>query len=307
MHKQIFVTMAHPEKTVSDVLVLTASIRKFAGEMAQSPIWIFVNKSLGELKNQEYQQFKAFNARVIYFEADQEASVFTFGKKVQAAALAEELARGKTEFLTWLDSDSIVLNEPVEFTLPPDKILGYRPVHHRLLGPVWGEPLDAFWSLIYKECQVSSEMEFSMVTHAGEKIRPYFNAGTFVVRPEAGLLTQWWQVFQKLYPAPFFKPFYEKDSRYLVFMHQSVFTGVLLNRLKVKGLQELSFKINYPLHLHQEVPPGLRPASIDELITVRHESVISQSGWQKNLPISEPLLNWIEAQIKPRNAAGELS
>jgi len=303
MHQQTFVTLAIPDKTVSDVLLLAASIRIFGGAQANAPIWVFLPDGLGHLSTQEKKRFIALDATIIPCEVDDEEILkFPFALKVKIASLAEKMSLGKTEFLIWLDSDTLVLNEPCEFTLAPEKILGYRPVHHRLIGPAWNEVIDPFWELIYQECGVSVENNFPMFTHTGEKIRPYFNAGTFVIRPEKGLLTEWWQIFQKLYSVPSFTSFYEKDSRYAIFMHQAVFTGVLLKMLQEKDLQELSGRINYPLHLHHEIPPKLRPRTINELTTIRHEDIFDHLAWQESLPIEEPLLGWLKNQLALRQS-----
>lgn len=297
---QTFVTIAIPGKTVPYVLMLAASLRDFGGTLADTSLWVFVPENLGILATQESEKLAAFNATIVPCVIDEEILKFPFGLKVQVAALAEQKLAGKTELLTWLDSDTLILSDPHELSLVKGKILGYRPVHHRLIGPAWDEPLDPFWLELYQICGISTESSFSMHTYTGEKIRPYFNAGAFTLRPQKGLLSRWWQIFQQLYQAPAFTAFYEQDSRYAIFMHQAVFTGVLLQTLKREEFQELSPQINYPLHLHHEVPTRLRPKTINELITVRHEDIFQHPDWQKKLPINEPLLSWLKAQIGDR-------
>ena len=57
MHQQTFVTLAIPDKTVSDVLLLAASIRNFGGAQANAPIWVFLPDGLGYLSTQEKKRF----------------------------------------------------------------------------------------------------------------------------------------------------------------------------------------------------------------------------------------------------------
>ena len=297
MHKQTFITLAYPGTSVSNTLMLIASIRTFGGTLVDSPVWVLFPKTLGDFSENERVQFKDLDAKLIPYDVEDKALKFPFTARVQAAAIAEEISIGKTELLTWLDSDTLVITEPAEFILHPGKALGYRPVHHKLLGLAWGEELDAFWTLVYQHCQVPKQKEFPMMTHAGERIRPYFNAGTFVVRPERGILSQWWRVFQSCYRHTDFLSFYEKDRRYAIFMHQAVFTGVLLSMLEPKEMQELSPGINYPLHLHQDIPPNLRANHISDLVTVRYENIFNELEWQKEFPILEQLVGWIETQV----------
>ena len=70
----------------------------------------------------------------------------------------------------------------------------------------------------------------------------------------------------------------------------------MLNSLEQHEMQELSPRINYPLHLHSEIPKTLQPTRINELITVRYEDVF-KSNWEIDLPIYEPILNWVKSQL----------
>ena len=129
-------------------------------------------------------------------------SEFPFAVKVFAAAAAESLARGQADYLAWMDSDSIVVSEPKALLLSDGKDLGYRPVDHTLIGSPYDAPIDRFWESIYRHCGVpeSRGFPFPMVTSVDERrIRPYFNAGLLVVRPERGLLQSWRERFHRLY------------------------------------------------------------------------------------------------------------
>jgi len=297
MRKQTFITLAYPGHSLTNLRLMLASLREFGGALAGSPVWVLFPGSKGAFSAEELGQFAQLQAEPIAFACEANQLNFPFGAKVGAAAAAEKLAHGQTEFLTWLDSDTIILTEPKEFNLPPAKIFGYRPVHHRLIGLPWDEALDPFWTQINQRCQVPTKNIFPMLTHTGEKIRPYFNAGTFVIRPEHGVLANWQQTFQAAYHEPSFTPFYEQNQRYAIFMHQAILTGVVLSKLEPAALQELSPQINYPLHLHPEIQPSLRARRIDELVTVRYEDLFDAPGWQKEFPISESLAGWIEAHL----------
>jgi hypothetical protein len=301
MHKHTFITLTTPGKPALETLMLAASIRRFAGNMADSLIWVFVPQPAGQLPPEEQEQFTNLKASIIPYDIEPEIFQFPFAAKVSAAAVAETMAQGQTELLTWLDRDTIVINEPTELILPPDKSFGYRPVHHRLIGPAWGEPLDSFWRLIYQHCGVPDGRTFPMTTHVGEKILPYFNAGSLVVRPERRLLVRWWEMFQSSYHLPEYAAFYERDCRYAIFMHQAILTGVILQALNPSEMQELSHKINYPLHLHGDIPANLRPAAINELVTARYESIFDDPEWQQNFSVAEPLSSWLEMQPRVQN------
>lgn len=299
MHNLIFTTLAIPGKSELDTLLLAESLRSFGADLAANPIWVLVPAELGPLSDPTLEKLAHLKARIILFESDPEIFRFPFAAKIVAAATLETQAQGQTERLVYMDRDTIVLAEPIEFLIPADQSLGYRPVHHKLLGSAWDQPLDPFWTLIYEVCDVPDENLFPMTTHVGERIRPYFNAGMFIIRPESGLLGQWRDTFLKWYRQPQFKSYYEKDQLYAIFIHQAIFTGVLLQSLKPTEMYELSPRINYPLHLHDQIPPDLRPATIDELVTVRYESIFDKPCWVQ-LPFTDPLKNWLAAQPRVR-------
>jgi hypothetical protein len=304
MRKITFITLAVPGKSALKALMMANSLRSFGGHLKSSPIWVLVPEGMNRFSNAVQDHFKRLKVATIPFKIEPNEQKFPFASKIAAASHAEEIAKKESELLVWLDCDNIILKEPDEFLLPSGVTLGYRPVHHKLIGPSWGEPLDPFWNLIYQSCAVPGDRQFQMTTHAGEKTRPYFNAGTFVIRPERHLMAQWRNAFLKSFNQPEFQTLYQKDDRYIIFMHQAVFTGVLLHDLKPVEMWELSLNINYPLHLHREIPVDLRPGDLAELTTLRYENIFDSPGWQGNLPIPEPLRSWLEAQPLLQNASG---
>jgi hypothetical protein len=296
MHNLIFATLGVPGESELDSLLLAESLRSFGGALAVNPLWVLVPAQQESLSDDTQVKLAQLDASIISLDLDPDFFKFPFAAKVAAAAAIETQALDQTERLVYMDRDTIVLQEPPEFLISPEISLGYRPVHHQLIGSTWGSALDSFWRLIYQVCDVPEENLFPMLTHTGEKIRPYFNAGIYIIRPENGLLNQWQEVFLKWYREPHFKAFYQQDQLYTIFIHQAIFTGVLLHHLKPGELLELSPRINYPLHLHDDIPLDQRPATIDELVTVRYEDIFDQPGWEAKFSISQPLKNWLLAQ-----------
>ncbi|UCG01285.1 MAG: hypothetical protein JSW11_16915 [Candidatus Heimdallarchaeota archaeon] len=272
-----------------------ASIRQFAGPLSESPIWMFTPKSEKKIPKNLKERFLSLDVQIIPFSMDPKHRNFPFATYVFATATAESFAKRKTDILAWLLPDTLIMNTPTHFLLPKGKSLGFRPVHHTLIGSIYNEPIDPFWDLIYRKCDVPVDKIFPLKTHVDHNIlRPYFNAGFLVVRPERGLLQSWWNFFQESYNDPDFDRFYQKDERYTIFMHQAILAGVILSTLEKAELQELPFSYNYPLHLYHESPKEYRPQNLDNLITARYEEV----GWLNKVPLHEPLKSWLTNQLK---------
>jgi len=303
MQQVTFITLAVPGKSVLKALMMANSLRSFGGKLKDSTIWVLVPEVMNEFPKTIQSELTHQNVLIVPFEITPDELRSPFAVKILAAAHAEAAITGNTELLAWLDCDNIILHEPGEFLLPDGAVLGYRPVHHKLIGPAWDQPLDPFWKLIYQSCAIPGDRQFQMTTHIGEKTRPYFNAGTFVIRPERQLMAKWRNAYLELFDQPEFQPFYQKDTRYIIFMHQAIFTGVLLHELELGEMLELSPKVNYPLHLHAEIPAEIRPENIADLTTARYEETFESPAWRENLPIREPLLSWLEDQSIIRDSA----
>jgi len=153
---------------------------------------------------------------------------------------------------------------------------------------------------IYRYCRVPEDRVFPMTTHVdGTRIRPYFNAGLLVVRPEKRLLQIWRDNFLEIYKATDFQELYEKDKRYTVFMHQAVLAGTVLSTLQTNEIKELPTIYNYPLHLYWEDVTENRPSSLEEMITFRYEDFFENLEWRKKIPAKEQLKKWIAERLLP--------
>lgn len=292
--KLIFASIVFPtESSETNVLLLVESIRAFAGSLSQAPIWCLLPEYGKQLSTTTQHKLAALNVTLIPFEIDYEILRFPFTGDAQGAALAESMAIGKADFLVWLGANTIVLQEPSHFLLPNDKSLGYRPVHHTNVGSPYDKPLDPFWTLVYKYCGVSEDRVFAMTTHVDDtKIRPYFNAGVLVTRPEKHLLQNWHDTFFRVYQKPDLQKFYGQDERYAIFIHQAVLSGVILSEFAADEIQELPATYNYPLHLYAEDITDHRPSSLEELVTFRHEGFHEDPEWIEKMPAGESLKQW---------------
>lgn len=279
-------------------LTLVRSLRTFGGALAHTPVWMIAPADTNGLTVTHADDLAALDVQTITTPIDPAVLQFPFGAKVFAAAAAEETLRDQVARLAWLDPDTLFIQEPADLLIPDDAQIGYCPVHHRLIGPLYDQPLDPFWTLVYARCGAPEERAFPMRTVVGdEEIRPYVNAGALVVRPAAGLLRKWADQFAADYADPAFAAFYEQHALYRIFVHQAILSGVLLAALEPAAWYALPPTFNYPLHLYADDTPDRRPASINDLVTCRYEDVFAQPDWADTLPIHDPLKSWIAAEF----------
>jgi hypothetical protein len=300
MQKQLtFATITFPDRTSEiNSLLLVESIRAFAGSLSTSRIMMFVPESKRQLSQEFENKLSTLEVELIPFNLDLEILRFPFTTHAFASAKAESMISGKNQILAWLANNTIVQKEPKEFLFPESIGLGYRPVHHTLLGLRYDEPLNPFWNLIYEICQVQKENVFPMKPHVEDfLIKPYFNAGILITRTEKHLFEKWRDIFLDAYTQDAFKEFYREDNRYAIFIHQAILSGVILSTYHKDELLELPSVYNYPIHLFNEDNTKERPDTIDDCVTWRHEGFYKKGDWKLNMPVKESIKHWLSEHM----------
>jgi hypothetical protein len=273
-----FASLASSEGEARSAALAAAGLREFGGRFADARILLLVPE--GHSIDAALPRLERSGVQITPFGVDAPMAAIPFGVKAAAAAFAEgSVAAGR---LAWLDADTLVVGEPAPFAVPDGIALGYRPVHHRLIGTPWGEEPDEFWQAVDDLC--GARGTFPVTTHTGERIRAYFSAGSYVVDPARGLLHSWRDALAEA--GVRLTRLLEADPLRRVFLHQAVFTAVALARLDPAAMSDLGTRVNYPVHLHQEVPARLRPASIEDLL--------DHPDWRRRAPWGDRLEAFIE-------------
>jgi hypothetical protein len=277
------------------VPLFAASLRTYGGDLSECPLWVFIPHDGDSVPNEVMERLKALQVTIFSLDCASHEREFPFATHVRAAASAESKAREYGALLAWMGIDTLILNPPTAFLLEKHISVGYRPVHHTLIGSLLENPPDPFWSLIYEKLRVPQDAVFPMHPHVDHNIiRPYVNAGHLVVRPERRIFQTWWESFKLVYDDPSFEPLYEQNILYEIFIHQAVITGVILSQLRKEELLELPFTYNYPLHLYHEAPEDLRPEHVNDLVTVRYEKL----DVLKKFPFQESVKKWLKDTVQ---------
>lgn len=297
----IFASFAEDAAQLQHTLILTESIRAFGGQFKDAPIRIYAPGTLLETQQEMLNKFAALKAEIKPSEAPKEALGFPFAGKVFAAAKAEAEAKGDASILVWLDEDTVVLKEPRELMLAKGKSLGYRPVMHQNIGSLYEEALDPYWSRVYEKLSVPETAIFPMKTVADEKtLRPYFNAGLLVVRPERGILKKWAEDFPILYRDAVLAGMCRNDSRTRIFLHQAALTGAILNLLKKDEMTQLSDLYNYPMFFKQMYGAGKEFDTLDGVVTLRYDVYFQNPApdWAEKLKGPAGTISWLKERLE---------
>lgn len=289
-----FATLAIPPFWNREAQLLIESLRKYGGPLSSAPVTALTLQNR-HLPADSEDHLNSLQVDLGEFTMVEGAQQFPLALVPFGAAAAEELA-GDADLLVWLLPDTLIVNAPENFELDESKKLAYRPVHHQNVGSTFHQPLDAFWQAVYRHCEVPEECLFPMETCYREMVRPYFNAGILVTRPEEGLFQKWLEVFLRTYRHPDFTSFYV-EQKYAVFMHQAILSGVILNQFDPGQLLELPESYNYPLHMHPDYPPEGKAASLQALTTVRYENLKQLPEFLKDIETAHELYGWLSRRF----------
>jgi hypothetical protein len=232
---------------------------------------------------------KEIPAHLILFHIPEPFRGFPFAPKVFAAAHAEQYT--ESDLMAWLDSDTLILEPPTAFILPPEKMMAGCPAHLKNISSLASEPIDDFWRNIYSK--TPAEKIFTLTTRVDRvDVCAHFNAGCLVVRPKAGLLSAWKKRFEQTAMADGFQPYYEKAPIYAIFIHQAILSAVLMECLSENEILILPENYNYPVFLQGRF--GLTPPA--QLVTLRYDqfTFFEEQNWKQRLS-NRP--DWIESLL----------
>ena len=299
----VFATFAETGSQLDNIEMMVESIRAFAGAYKDAPIWLYVTEELKGAEGGRIERLAAAGVETRISVAPEGSLWFFFARKVFASAMAEKAAEGRAEVLAWLDDDTIVLAQPDDFILPDGVSLGYRPVMHRNIGQLYGEPLDAFWGRIFEKAGVTADSFFPVVTPAdSDTIRLFINAGCLVVRPGRGLLRKWAEIFPVLYGDEVLRKMCEEDFKKRLFIHQAALAAAVLGNLGRGEMMEFSEKVNYPIFFREMFGASRDFNDLTGVVTLRHESFYRKPmpGWREKLLGPADRLEWIKERFGAR-------
>ncbi len=296
----VFTTFIETEDEIRRAQVMVESLRTFGDRFKDAPVWVYVSEQFLAAESESLARFTYFAAEVRTGKAPENATWFYLARKVFAAAQAESAARGKAAVLARLDPDTIFIREPAEFILPEGKNLGYRSVFHRNISPLYDEPLDAYWSRAYKSMGIRETAVFPMITPADEDtIRPYFQAGCVVVRPEKGIMKKWEDMLVLLAEDPIIREISEREPRKRLFTFQVALTGAILNAVERDEMLEFSARINYPVFFREMFGAKKDFHDISDAVTVRYEHFFQNPplDWERKLKGPADRIAWIKKRF----------
>ncbi len=242
----------------NEAIVLCESIRRFGGATAQAPIYAFTPRPHKLPEPGTLERLRELDVTQVDEPLEGLRDELPTFNKVYACAWAErELEHGT---LVFLDTDSVILNEPTEL-LEGDWVAAARPVDRRIAGSRGKGKNEPFWQRMYEALDVKTE-PFVETAVGNMRIRAYWNSGLIAVKREAGLFARWQWALDTLM---------EKDIIYFrmeKFMDQISWAGASADY--ADRTRTLSATYNYPLRQRGGLPDESRDLDLDEIVQLHY-------------------------------------
>ena len=240
--------------------LLVDSLRRFGGPLADAPVHVVVDGVLEEAAPLGMRP----GVTVHPLGGDAALRTFPYARKVLAAAQVEALVEKSARTLVWLDAETLVLSPPTALLLGGEASVAVRPVFLRnAVALPEGAPLDAWWTQISREAGLDRSFPETVqpLVDPG-RVRWYVNCGVYAVRPSKGLLREWARAFAALASDPAIRAEAGPGGLRHLFLHQAVFSAVVLARTSAAERSPLPNEAGYPLHLQERVPAASRLAHL---------------------------------------------
>lgn len=296
--KTAFLTYVASPDQEKAATILLRSLRCFGGSLAKAPFFV----AQVDAKDWQPGRLRKAGAGMIAVPAAPDSPPYPFLAKVLAIAAAEKQLQGKYQTVVYMDAETIVLNEPSAWVLAAGKSMAIRPVHLvNQVGVNSGQPLDDYWKGIYGRLgQLPADRPplHSLVDE--QDIHPYYSCVIMAFDPALGLMAQWEKAALALMADKAFQESACRDQRHRIFLHQAVLSALLNLRLPLERIALPSHLDNYPMSLHERMPAGLQPRSLDAVACLYVDSLWqNRPDWWRGLPANEKIaafLNQVQAE-----------
>ncbi|MFH1689782.1 MAG: hypothetical protein ABIE42_06035 [Candidatus Eisenbacteria bacterium] len=289
----VFFTSVGSAQQLPRAKLLIESIHAHGGELARCPVWVLEQDPVGA----PCGGLAGAGVQVFPVSAADSLGGYLFAGKVSACARAEELAADSVGSLVWLIPECLILKPPVLLELSDSIIAAVRPVHIRNVGLPAGSTPDAFWRGIF-DAVGEPDPSFTVESFVeSEHIRPYFNSAAFSVRPAAGLMRRWLELFEGMVNNAAFRAAACGDEWHRIFLHQAILSTLLATSVDRTGIRELPPDYGYPYNLHGSVPRERRAQALDDLVCAVYEQRTVDPASVTDIEIREPLRSWLGVKV----------
>jgi len=254
-----FVFCVEPGWLEAQACLLSESIRRFGGALADGPIYAVQARGTQPLHRDTIAAFTTLGVRHHAGKFNTELANVPTTNKVFAVTEIEQIA--VEDFLVFLDTDTVLLDEPAEFLLPEGSDLGVQPTVRKFRGSTGIEdPNDPYWRKVYAVCDVP-EPPYVRTMADKVTIRGYYNGGVVAYRRAEFLGRRWLDYLRRLDPVT------QSDRHNLDQIALAALAANFPDRVAL-----LPFTYNYNIARRSEFIGEMRRVDLDGLVHIHYHN-----------------------------------
>ncbi len=284
-----FLICTEPGRLEGQSLLLAESIRKFCGQLKDTPIYSFHPRMGEPISIQSRKAFEKLDVIHQQIPINTKFHDYYLANKPLVCAYAEKNI--DADILVFIDSDKCFFAEPNEFLLPEGFNVRIRPEYGKGVGSSGSlDRQDAYWKKIYEIAGVKREV-FVTTPIANKRIRGYWNSGLVAVRRSAGIFQTWQENFEKAMHLQLAPP------QGVYFLEQSILSATI-SALE-ENISSFSSAYSYPLPLHNQLSKQAKINSFDEFVSIHYFNLFYYYDWLrqlnklKDMEISSDKYQWL--------------
>ena len=196
MHNVTFVCCIESGALEVMTLRMIASLRRWGGQYKDAKI-IAVRPRVGApLTGKTLKMLDSYDVMFLSSSVNSE-SWFKYMNKPHALNLADEFVQ--TEFMCWLDSDIIFLDQPFK-SITSFKSDVYACASDKNIGSMGeADKFDPYWQHLCAELNIDiNQMPWIVTEYGRHRIRLYFNSGVFLYRKSSHFSNHYLNICQRL-------------------------------------------------------------------------------------------------------------
>lgn len=169
----------------AQTVFMIESLRRWGGCFSQAPI-VAVTPRFGlPLSEKTRRIFKEFNVEYIHYRATHAYTWLPYVNKPEALCTVEKAA--STEYIGWLDSDLLIVNEPEQLFLSDDEDFVACAADTNVGTKGLDDPFEPYQNAICRTVGIDiHDLPWVTTEAEGDRIRLSWNSGIFVYRRKTG-------------------------------------------------------------------------------------------------------------------------
>jgi len=224
--------------------LLISSLREFGGVLKDIHVYSYQPRKGWEVSQETRKFFETNNVTLIEKVLNEKYTDYPFANKILASSHSEQML--KNEFLVFLDTDMVVLSEPVEFIIPSEYDAVLRPVDSKNIEAENEEDANyPYWEKLY---EIAGVKNLAYVTTSIDKKRifSYWNSGHLLISNHRNIFQQREEDFRKVMKHN------SQPEDGMFYVEQFVFAATI--SAMNCNVKQFSHLYNYPIHLQSKIP-----------------------------------------------------